>query len=241
MDKKVLAQIARLQEMIDSSKKTVFFGGAGVSTESGIPDFRSAHGLFTSDLSAEEIVSHDYFFEQTENFYKFYKDKMMYLTAEPNACHKKLAEWEKAGRDITIITQNIDGLHQKAGSSQVIELHGSIHVNHCLKCGREFDAAFVKNASAVPYCPYCGGLIKPDVVLYGEPLDERVISKAISALREADLLIIGGTSLKVYPAASFIDFYQGQNKVFINLNDNPLRADYMYIDAKIGEVFSQLK
>jgi len=175
-----------------------------------------------------------------EDFYKFYKEKMMFLNAEPNSCHKKLAQLENEGRKITIITQNIDGLHQKAGSKHVIELHGTIHSNHCLKCGREYDGAYVKSASGVPYCQECGGLVKPDVVLYGEALNESDINAAISALEDADLLIVGGTSLKVYPAASFIDFFHGKDKVFINLNDNSLRSDYMYIDAKIGEVFSKL-
>ncbi|MCI2068305.1 MAG: NAD-dependent protein deacylase [Bacilli bacterium] len=233
-------KIEQLQKWIDEAKHIVFFGGAGVSTESGIPDFRSATGLYTNNLSAEEIVSHEYFFQDPDGFYDFYKNKMMYLDAKPNACHRKLAELEKHGKDITIVTQNIDGLHQMAGSSKVLELHGTIYKNRCLSCGKSFSAKYVKEAEGVPHCDDCGGLVKPEVVLYGEALDEEVINKTILALKQADLLIVGGTSLKVYPAASFIDFYQGQRKVFINLNDNPLR-DYFYIDAKIGEVFSLIK
>lgn len=233
-------KIEQLQKWIDEAKHIVFFGGAGVSTESGIPDFRSATGLYTNNLSAEEIVSHEYFFQDPDGFYDFYKNKMMYLDAKPNACHRKLAELEKHGKDITIVTQNIDGLHQMAGSSKVLELHGTIYKNRCLSCGKSFSAKYVKEAEGVPHCDDCGGLVKPEVVLYEEALDEEVISKTILALQRADLLIVGGTSLKVYPAASFIDFYQGQRKVFINLNDNPLR-DYFYIDAKIGEVFSLIK
>ena len=233
-------KIEQLQKWIDEAKHIVFFGGAGVSTESGIPDFRSATGLYTNNLSAEEIVSHEYFFQDPDGFYDFYKNKMMYLDAKPNACHRKLAELEKHGKDITIVTQNIDGLHQMAGSSKVLELHGTIYKNRCLSCGKSFSAKYVKEAEGVPHCDDCGGLVKPEVVLYGEALDEEVINKTILALQQADLLIVGGTSLKVYPAASFIDFYRGQRKVFINLNDNPLR-DYFYIDAKIGEVFSLIK
>lgn len=233
-------KIEQLQKWIDEAKHIVFFGGAGVSTESGIPDFRSATGLYTNNLSAEEIVSHEYFFQDPDGFYDFYKNKMMYLDAKPNACHRKLAELEKHGKDITIVTQNIDGLHQMAGSSKVLELHGTIYKNRCLSCGKSFSAKYVKEAEGVPHCDDCGGLVKPEVVLYGEALDEEVINKTILALQRADLLIVGGTSLKVYPAASFIDFYRGQRKVFINLNDNPLR-DYFYIDAKIGEVFSLIK
>lgn len=233
-------KIEQLQKWIDEAKHIVFFGGAGVSTESGIPDFRSATGLYTNNLSAEEIVSHEYFFQDPDGFYDFYKNKMMYLDAKPNACHRKLAELEKHGKDITIVTQNIDGLHQMAGSSKVLELHGTIYKNRCLSCGKSFSAKYVKEAEGVPHCDDCGGLVKPEVVLYEEALDEEVISKTILALQRADLLIVGGTSLKVYPAASFIDFYQGQRKVFINLNDNPLR-DYFYIDGKIGEVFSLIK
>jgi NAD-dependent deacetylase len=232
--------IAQLQKWIDEANHIVFFGGAGVSTESGIPDFRSASGIFTNNLSAEEIVSDEYFFENTEGFYDFYKAKMMYLNAKPNTCHLKLAEWERQGKDVTIVTQNIDGLHQLAGSKKVLELHGTIHSNHCLSCGKSFDAKYVKEYDGVPKCDECGGLVKPDVVLYGEQLNYDTISKAVQAISNADLLIVGGTSLKVYPAASFIDYFTGSHKAFINLNDNPL-SGYLYIDDKIGKVFSQLK
>jgi NAD-dependent deacetylase len=244
MDQETLKSIATLQKWIDESEHLVFFGGAGVSTESGIPDFRSAQGIFTAaaggELPPEEIVSDWYFFQHTKEFYEFYKEKMMFLEAQPNACHRKLAELERNGKDLTIVTQNIDGLHQKAGSKHVLELHGTIHKNVCLKCGKQFSADYVKKAEGIPLCDECGGLIKPEVVLYGEQLDGEVISQTIQALEQADLLIVGGTSLKVYPAASFPDFFQGTKKAFINLNDNPLR-DYLYINAKIGEVFSRLK
>lgn len=241
MDKFTADQVAELQKWIDEAKHIVFFGGAGVSTESGIPDFRSAQGIFTNNLSAEEIVSHEYFFAATDKFYEFYKNKMMYLDAKPNACHLKLAELEKAGKDITIVTQNIDGLHQMAGSKKVLELHGTIHVNHCLECGAEYDAAYVKEYQGVPKCSKCGGLIKPDVVLYGENLDYDVIMKSVEAIQKADLLIVGGTSLKVYPAASFIGYYGGENKAYINLDSDVDLPGYMHINAKIGEVFKNIK
>lgn len=232
-------KVRELNEDILKARHIVFFGGAGVSTESGIPDFRSAHGIYTDNLSAEEIVSHDYFFADPQGFYDFYKSKMVFLNAKPNACHLKLSEIERLGKDVTVITQNIDGLHQKAGSTKVIELHGSVHCNHCLKCGAFYTAEEIMGQKGVPYCPKCGGLIKPDVVLYGEELDMNAIVKALNALEQADLLIVGGTSLKVYPAASFIDYYQGEKKYFINLNDNPLHG-YTYLNEKIGEVFSAL-
>jgi len=230
--------IKLLNDYIKQATNIVFFGGAGVSTESNIPDFRSASGIFTNNLSAEEIVSSDYFYYHPKEFYEFYKNKMMYLDAKPNICHLKLAELEKI-KNLTIITQNIDGLHQMAGSKNVIELHGSIHRNHCLKCGKSFSSKYVKEYDGVPRCDKCGGLIKPDVVLYGEALDYKDITNAIKALQSADLLIVGGTSLKVYPANSFLSYYQGQRKVMINLKDNPT-TDYLYIDEKIGVVFSQL-
>jgi len=234
-------QIATLQKYIDESKRIVFFGGAGVSTESGIPDFRSASGIFTNDLSASQIVSHDYFFYNPSEFYKFYKEKMMYLDAKPNNCHNKLADLETAGKNITIITQNIDGLHQAAGSKKVLELHGSIHRNYCLDCQKAFDAEFVYNSKGVPLCDKCGGIIKPDVVLYGEPLHEETINQAIYALKNADLLIVGGTSLNVYPAASFIHYFSGTKKVYINMENKQLGEDFLFIESKIGEVFSKIK
>jgi len=234
-------QIKQLQKYIDDGIDIVLFGGAGVSTESGIPDFRSATGIFTNNLSAENIISHDYFYYNPKGFYDFYKNKMMYLDAKPNVCHNKLSELEKAGKHITIITQNIDGLHQKAGSTNVIELHGSIHRNFCTNCGASYDAKFIKESKGVPTCPKCGSIIKPDVVLYGEPLREENINKAISALEQADLLIVGGTSLKVYPAASFIHFFKGDKKVYINLENEQLAEDFMYIQSKLGDVFSKIE
>ena len=189
-------QITQLQKMIDDSDRIVFFGGAGVSTESNIPDFRSADGLYHQNYkyTPEQIVSHSFFMRNTEGFYEFYKEKMMYLNAKPNAAHKKIAELEAAGKLTAVITQNIDGLHQAAGSKNVLELHGSIHRNYCMECGRFYDAAYVKNAEGIPHCE-CGGMIKPDVVLYEEGLDPEVIQKSIRAISEADMLIIGGTSL----------------------------------------------
>lgn len=238
MDKMEAVRI--LQRYIEESEHIIFFGGAGVSTESGIPDFRSAEGIFTNNICAEQIVSHDYFFSSTEKFYEFYKEKMMYLDAKPNACHKKLAELEAEGKDITIVTQNIDGLHQMAGSKKVYELHGTIHSNHCLKCGKRFEAEYIKKQPGIPFCDKCGGLIKPDVVLYGEGLDYNVVSSAVDAISKADLLIVGGTSLKVYPAASFINYFRGTKKVFINTDDVPLNG-FLYINLKIGEVFSLIE
>lgn len=232
------AEIAKLQEIIDDSENIVFFGGAGVSTESGIPDFRSADGIYHQQYrySPEQIVSHSFFVRNTEAFYEFYKDKMMFLEAKPNAAHLKLAQLEAEGKLKTVITQNIDGLHQAAGSKTVWELHGSIHRNYCQKCGKFYDASYVKHADGVPRCE-CGGLIKPDVVLYEEGLDPGVIDRSIRAIREADTLIIGGTSLVVYPAAGFIDYFRGKHLVVINKSATAkeVRAE-LTIAAPIGEV-----
>ena len=194
-------EVKKLQEIIDDSSNIVFFGGAGVSTESSIPDFRSADGLYHQQYkySPEQIVSHSFFMRNTEGFYEFYKEKMMFLDAEPNPAHLKLAELEEAGKLSAVITQNIDGLHQAAGSRNVLELHGSIHRNYCQKCGKFYDVAYVKNSEGIPVCE-CGGRIKPDVVLYEEGLDSHVIQESIQAISRADTLIIGGTSLIVYPA-----------------------------------------
>lgn len=240
MKQESLDKIKILNTYIKEAEHIVFFGGAGVSTESGIPDFRSASGIYTQNLRAEEIVSHDYFFYDTKGFYKFYKEKMVFLDAKPNPCHLKLAEIEKSGKDITVVTQNIDNLHQLAGSKNVIQIHGTIEKNHCLKCGESYSVNDVMELGLVPVCPKCGGIIKPDVVLYQESLHEEDITKALEAISRADLLIVGGTSLKVYPAASFLYYYHGKRKVIINLNDNPL-SDYLYINEKIGEVFSMIK
>lgn len=232
------AETARVQEIIDDSENIVFFGGAGVSTESGIPDFRSADGIYHQQYrySPEQIVSHSFFMRNTEAFYEFYKEKMMFLEAKPNAAHLKLAQLEAEGKLKAVITQNIDGLHQAAGSKNVWELHGSIHRNYCRKCGKFYDASYVKHADGVPRCE-CGGLIKPDVVLYEEGLDPQVIDQSIRAIREADTLIIGGTSLVVYPAAGFIDYFRGKHLVVINKSATAkeVRAE-LTIAAPIGEV-----
>ena len=237
------AETARLQEIIDDSENIVFFGGAGVSTESGIPDFRSADGIYHQQYrySPEQIVSHSFFMRNTEAFYEFYKEKMMFLEAKPNAAHLKLAQLEAEGKLKAVITQNIDGLHQEAGSKNVWELHGSIHRNYCRKCGKFYDASYVKNADGVPRCE-CGGLIKPDVVLYEECLDSGVIEHSIRAICEADTLIIGGTSLVVYPAAGFIDYFRGKHLVVINKSATAkeVRAE-LTIAAPIGEVMKGLK
>lgn len=210
-------KIGQLQQMIDESERIVFFGGAGVSTESGIPDFRSADGLYRQKYrySPEEIVSHSFFMSHTEEFYSFYKEKMMFLDAKPNKAHLKLAELERAGKLNAVITQNIDGLHQAAGSENVLELHGSILRNYCMKCGRKYSAQYVKASHGIPRCE-CGGVIRPDVVLYEEGLNSSVVDRSIKAIAQADMLIIGGTSLVVYPAAGFVDYFRGKNLVLIN-------------------------
>ncbi|MDD7113776.1 MAG: NAD-dependent protein deacylase [Lachnospiraceae bacterium] len=236
-------KIRQLKEIIDQTDNLVFFGGAGVSTESGIPDFRSTDGLYNMKYKypPETIVSHTFFVRKTEEFYEFYKDKMMALDAKPNKAHEKLAEWERQGKCKAVVTQNIDGLHQMAGSKKVLELHGSIHRNYCTKCGKFFDAAYVKNSDGIPKCDDCGGLIKPDVVLYEEGLDNQVVSDAIYAISHADVLIIGGTSLAVYPAAGMIDYFKGNHLILINKSSTPRdgQAD-LIINDSIGEVFGQL-
>ena len=236
-------KIRQLKEIIDGTDNLVFFGGAGVSTESGIPDFRSTDGLYSMkyDYPPETIVSHTFFMRRNKEFYEFYKDKMMALDAKPNAAHYKLAEWEKQGKCRAVITQNIDGLHQMAGSKNVLELHGSIHRNYCMSCGKFFDAAYVKNSEGQPKCDECGGLIKPDVVLYEEGLDQRVIPKTVQYISQADVLIIGGTSLVVYPAAGLIDYFKGSHLILINKSktERDSQAD-LIINDKIGEVFKQL-
>ena len=236
-------KIRKLKEIVDNTDNLVFFGGAGVSTESGIPDFRSTDGLYNMKYKypPETIVSHTFFVRKTEDFYEFYKDKMMALDAKPNKAHYKLAEWEKEGKCRAVVTQNIDGLHQMAGSKKVLELHGSIHRNYCTKCGKFFDAAYVKNSDGVPRCDECGGLVKPDVVLYEESLDSQTISDAVYAIAHADVLIIGGTSLAVYPAAGMIDYFRGSHLGLINRSSTPRdsQAD-LIINDSIGEVFGQL-
>lgn len=236
-------QVKRLQEIIDDSERIVFFGGAGVSTESNIPDFRSSGGLFKQQYrySPEEIVSHTFFMRKTEDFYEFYKNKMMFLDAKPNAAHLKLAEMEAKGKLTAVITQNIDGLHQVAGSKKVLELHGSIMRNYCRKCGKFYDAPYVKYADGVPRCE-CGGVIKPDVVLYEEGLDSGIINESVRMIREADTLIIGGTSLVVYPAAGFVDYFQGKHLVVINKSETAKAVGAeLSISAPIGEILSQIQ
>lgn len=231
-----------LTEMLKECNKIVFFGGAGVSTESGIPDFRSEDGLYRQkyDVPPETILSSDYFYLHTENFYRFYREKMLPLWASPNAAHTKLAEWEAEGKLLAVVTQNIDGLHQKAGSKKVYELHGSVHRNTCLKCGKKFTAEEIAEGKGVPRCG-CDGLIKPDVVLYGEPLDEATVSGALHAIAKADMLIVAGTSLTVYPAAGFVDYFRGKYLILINRDPTPLdnRCDLVLRD-KVGEIFSKL-
>ena len=237
------AEVERLQEMIDESSNIVFFGGAGVSTESNIPDFRSADGIYHQSYkySPEEVVSHSFYEKHPEAFFEFYREKMMVLDAEPNPAHLKLAELEQAGKLKAVVTQNIDGLHQAAGSQTVYELHGSIHRNYCEKCGRFYDAEFVKAAEGVPMCS-CGGRIKPDVVLYEEALNGTTIQNAVQAISQADMLIIGGTSLIVYPAAGFIDYFGGKYLVVINQSETakPVRAN-LSISAPIGKVLGKIK
>lgn len=236
-------EIEQLQKMIDESSRIVFFGGAGGSTESGIPDFRSADGIYRQQYrySPEEVVSHSFFLQHTETFFDFYKEKMMFLDARPNPAHLKLAELEKAGKLSAVVTQNIDGLHQAAGSRNVYELHGSIMRNYCMDCHASYGAREVKTAAGIPRCTKCGGVIKPDVVLYEEGLDMQVVSGAVKVIREADMLIIGGTSLAVYPAAGFIDYFYGKYLVVINKSETGrnVHADLM-ISAPIGEILDQI-
>lgn len=236
--------IKTLQQYVTESKRIVFFGGAGVSTESGIKDFRGVDGLYhlKYKYNPETILSHSFFQSHTAEFYEFYQDKIVQptLTAKPNAAHRKLAELEQAGKLTAVVTQNIDGLHQMAGSKNVLELHGSIHRNYCASCGKKYPLEAVSQADGIPHCQ-CGGIIRPDVVLYEESLDDRIITKTIQAISEADLLIVGGTSLTVYPAASFLDFYQGSRLVVINLDDTSYHSKAaLTINGKIGEVLSQI-
>ena len=238
------AQIEKLQEAILSSNYIVFFGGAGVSTESGIPDFRSQDGLYHQKYkySPETIVSHSFFMQKTDEFYEFYKEKMLFEDAEPNAAHKKLAELEECGKLKAVITQNIDGLHQKAGSREVLELHGSTLRNYCMKCGRKYDGIKrIMEADGVPKCE-CGGIIRPDVVLYEEGLDNEVIRRAVQHIQKADLLIIGGTSLVVYPAAGFINYFNGKTLAVINMSETSRDSEADIVIRKpIGEVLGSMK
>ena len=235
-------KIKQLKEMIDGSNSIVFFGGAGVSTESGVPDFRSVDGLYNQqyDYPPETILSHTFFRRNTEEFYRFYRNKMLFPKAQPNDAHKALAQLEQQGKLKAVVTQNIDGLHQAAGSREVYELHGSVHRNYCENCRKFFSLQDIMNTSGIPKCS-CGGIIKPDVVLYEEGLDRETIQKSVRAIAQADMLIIGGTSLAVYPAAGLIDYYRGNKLVLINKSTTPRdsRAD-LVIHEPIGEVFRQV-
>ena len=229
----------QLSQWIADSDNIVFFGGAGVSTESGIPDFRSVDGLYNQkyDQPPETILSHTYFQARTEDFYRFYRDKMLCLDAKPNAAHKKLAELEQAGKLKAVVTQNIDGLHQAAGSRTVYELHGSVHRNYCTRCRAFYGVDFIADGQGVPRCPVCGGLVKPDVVLYEEGLDQETVEGAVLAISRADVLIVGGTSLVVYPAAGLINYYRGNKLALINRDPTPYdgQADLVIHDS-IGRV-----
>ena len=236
-------EISRLQQIIDGSGNIVFFGGAGVSTESGIPDFRSQGGLYSQkyDYPPEEIVSHTFFVRRTEEFYAFYREKMLFLQARPNAAHICLARLEESGRLKAVVTQNIDGLHQAAGSKNVFELHGSVHRNYCTRCHKFYSAEYIKSSSGIPRCG-CGGIIKPDVVLYEESLDPAVMRGAAEAISAADTLIVGGTSLVVYPAAGFLGYFRGRHLVVINKTPTPADVGAeLVINDGIAKVFSQLK
>ena len=239
-----MSEIETLQKWIDESSRIVFFGGAGVSTESGVPDFRSVDGLYNQkyDYPPEEILSHTFYRRKPEEFYRFYRDKMLYTDALPNKAHLKLAELEEKGKLTAIVTQNIDGLHQAAGSKKVYELHGSVLRNYCENCGKFFDINYIIESDGVPKCDKCNGPIKPDVVLYEEGLDSNTMSGALNAISNADMLIIGGTSLNVYPAAGLIDYYRGNRLVLINMSKTPMdyKADLVIYD-KIGKVLSQIE
>lgn len=235
--------IEKLKNAIDDSNYIVFFGGAGVSTESGIPDFRSVDGLYSQKYKypPETMLSHTFYVQHTDEFYDFYKDKLIIHGAKPNAAHIKLAELEKQGKLKAVVTQNIDGLHQLAGSREVLELHGSIHRNYCTRCGRFFDMEYVEKSKGIPCCDECGATIKPDVVLYEEGLDSSVMARTIDHISHADMLIIGGTSLVVYPAAGLVDYFKGKYLVVINMAPTPRDAQAdIVIKDKIGEVFSKL-
>lgn len=237
-----MENLEKLKTWVQESKRIVFFGGAGVSTESGIPDFRSVDGLYNQkfDYPPETIISHSFFLKNPEYFFRFYREKMLPLGFSPNVTHKKLAQWEEVGKLSAVITQNIDGLHQKAGSHRVLELHGSVLRNYCMKCHKSYSAEYVKNSQGICRCD-CGGIIKPDVVLYEESLDSQVLEKSIYAIAQCDLLIVGGTSLTVYPAAGLLRYYPGHRLVLINRDETPYdnQAD-LVLHESLGKVFEQL-
>lgn len=231
-----------LKQWVSESSRIVFFGGAGVSTESGIKDFRSKDGLYAQkfDYPPETIISHSFYQQNPAYFFRFYRERMLPLGFEPNMTHKVLADWERQGKLLAVVTQNIDGLHQKAGSKRVYELHGSVHRNYCTRCGAFYPGEFIKETDGIPYCR-CGGVVKPDVVLYEESLDQRVLEQSVNAIAQADLLIVGGTSLTVYPAAGLLRYYGGSRLVLINRDETPYDSatDLVFHDP-IGSIFSQL-
>ena len=237
-----MQELETLKQWVAQSHNIVFFGGAGVSTESGIPDFRSVDGLYSQkfDYPPETIISHTFYERKPEYFFRFYREKMLPLGFEPNITHKVLARWEEEGKLLAVVTQNIDGLHQKAGSKKVYELHGSVLRNYCTRCGKFHSAEFIRDAQGIPTCE-CGGIVKPDVVLYEEGLDQATIEKSVGAIANADLLIVAGTSLTVYPAAGLINYYRGTRLVLINRDETPFdhRAD-LVLHQNLGTVFSQL-
>ena len=236
------SKIETLKSWIEQAHRAVFFGGAGVSTESGIPDFRSVDGLYHQkfDYPPETIISRSFFDRRPEEFFKFYREKMLLLGFEPNVTHRVLARLEQEGHLAGVVTQNIDGLHQKAGSRRVFELHGSVLRNHCMRCGRAYPATFIRDCPGVPRCD-CGGIVKPDVVLYEEPLDEKTLTGAVRAISRADLLIVGGTSLTVYPAAGLLRYYGGDRLVLINRDETPYDNEAsLVLHESLGEVFSRL-
>ena len=237
-----MENLEKLKTWVQESKRIVFFGGAGVSTESGIPDFRSVDGLYNQkfDYPPETIISHSFFLKNPEYFFRFYREKMLPLGFSPNITHKKLAQWEEVGKLTAVITQNIDGLHQKAGSHRVLELHGSVLRNYCMKCHKSYSAEYVKNSQGICRCD-CGGIIRPDVVLYEESLDSQVLEKSIYAIAQCDLLIVGGTSLTVYPAAGLLRYYPGHRLVLINRDETPYdnQAD-LVLHESLGQGFEQL-
>lgn len=239
-----VSKLEQLQQWVDESQKIVFFGGAGVSTESGIPDFRSVDGLYNQNYKypPETIISHSFFEAEPEEFFQFYREKLLFPDAKPNQAHKKLAELERAGKLRVVVTQNIDGLHQQAGNVRVLELHGSVHRNYCMGCHQVYDLDFILHSKGIPRCKVCGGVVRPDVVLYEESLDTATMNSAAQAIAGADMLIIGGTSLAVYPAAGLINGYQGSRLVLVNKSPTPYdrRAD-LVIAAPIGALFEQLK
>jgi len=236
-------KVEQLKQIVADSNNIVFFGGAGVSTESGIPDFRSVDGLYNQKYKypPEVMVSHSFFRQHTEEFFEFYKNKMIALDAKPNAAHKKLAQLEQDGKVKAVITQNIDGLHYAAGSKEVLELHGSVHRNYCEQCGKFYPVEYIVESKGVPRCEACGAIVKPDVVLYEEGLDYETMQKAVQYIRDAEVLIIGGTSLAVYPAAGFIDYFRGRHLVVINMDRTAkdVHAELL-IQERIGEVFERL-